>query len=181
MTPEAIITAILALFPHMSGHNRACIIQRQEQIVQQLYEASQPVSPGAPVPPVELTAAVAFAETHLGCDHNEGGGWGAPVSRVRRHVAGTHVHAVRVLSRGYDVCGDWDHSVMRFRTGLCRPQTSPSLHVRFVGVRYLHTIHSIIARMRRHHQRNNIAYHSTQTWGGSDVFMGSGVHTAGSP
>lgn len=152
MTPEAIIIALLHMFPHMSGHNRQCIINNQERIVQQLQDASRPIEPEAPVPPVELTAAVAFEETHLGCDHNEGGGWGAPISRSRRHVAGTHLHAVRVLSRSYQVCGTWDRAVLRFRTGLCYPNTSPSRRVRHQGARYLRIIHSLIRRLRNHEE-----------------------------
>jgi hypothetical protein len=151
MTPETILAAILAIFPHMSGHNRRCIVENHARIVQQLHEASQPHEPGAPVPPLELTAAVAFAETHLGCDANEGGNWGAPISRMRRHTAGTHLHAVRVLANSYLVCGrNWDRAVMRFRTGLCYPHASSSPLVRMQGPRYLRTIRAIIHRMHSH-------------------------------
>lgn len=149
MTPESILIAILAIFPHMSGNNRQCIIDRQNFIASQLRDVSRPVAPGAPVPPTELTAAVAFAETHLGCDINEGGNWGAPISASQRHVAGTHLSAVRVLSRGYVRCGSWDGAVMRFRTGLCNPARNGSTpEIRRIGPRYLRTIHSIMGRMR---------------------------------
>lgn len=148
MSPEAILAAILALFPHMSGNNRRCIETQQSRIIRQLREVSEPVEPEAPVPPTELTAAVAFVETHLGCDINEGGNWGAPIDPQHRHTAGTHMHAVRALSRGYRACGDWDGAVMRFRTGLCNPKRSPSPTVREQGTHYLRVIRSIVERMR---------------------------------
>jgi hypothetical protein len=152
MTPETIIIALLAIFPSMSGNNRACIETHRDQIIQRLHEASQPIEPGAPVPPTELTAAVAFAETHLGCDAGEGGNWGAPIDMQHRHTAGTHISAVRVLVTGFRVCGSWDASVMRFRTGLCDPRTSPSPRWRAWGRHYLQTIHWLVGRMRQHHQ-----------------------------
>lgn len=150
MTPDTIVLAILALFPHMSGNNRHCIETQQARIVQQLLEVSQPHEPGAPVPPTELTAAVAFAETHLGCDLHEGGNWGAPLDRLHRHTAGTHMHAVRALSRGYQRCGSWDGAVLRFRTGLCNPRRSPSPQVREQGTHYLRVIRRIVEGIRAH-------------------------------
>ena len=149
MTPEAIITALLLMFPHMSGHNRQCIETNREHITQQLREVQQPFEPGAPVPPLELTAAVAFTETHLGCDHNEGGNWGAPVDGRHRHTPGTHMSALRVLSRSYTVCGTWDGAVMRFRTGLCDPRRqSSSPAVAQQGVSYLRRVKNLIRRMQ---------------------------------
>jgi hypothetical protein len=151
MTPHSILLAILAIFPHMSGNNRQCIMDRQQMIATQLQEVSEPVAPGAPVPPVELTAAVAFAETHLGCDLHEGGNWGAPIDRNHRHTAGTHLSAVRVLSRGYERCGSWDGAILRFRTGLCNPARQGGTEaIRRIGPQYLRTIHSIMDRMRAH-------------------------------
>lgn len=151
MSPETIVVAILALFPYMSGNNRACIETQQARIVQQLREVSEPYEPGAPVPPTELTAAVAFAETHLGCDIHEGGNWGAPIDAQHRHTAGTHMNAVRVLVRGYQRCGSWDGAVLRFRTGLCNPQRqSSSPRVRHQGAHYLRVIHRIVERIRQH-------------------------------
>ena len=137
MSPEAIVIAILALFPHMSGNNRRCIETQQDRIVQQLREVSQPYEPGAPVPPTELTAAVAFVDV-------------APIDAQHRHTAGTHMNAVRALSRGYQRCGDWDGAIMRFRTGLCNPRRSPSERVRQQGAHYLRVIHRIVERVRRH-------------------------------
>lgn len=153
MTPETILIAILAIFPYMSGNNRQCIIDRQSRIVEQLREVSEPIEPGAPVPPVELTAAVAFAETHLGCDLHEGGNWGAPIDRNHRHTAGTHLSAVRVLSRGFTQCGSWDGAVLRFRTGLCNPaRNGATPEVRRIGPRYLRSIHSIMDRMHDYNE-----------------------------
>lgn len=162
MSPETILLAILAIFPYMSGNNRQCIIDRQPRIVAQLREVSEPIAPGAPVPPVELTAAVAFAETHLGCDINEGGNWGAPIDSTHRHTAGTHLSAVRVLSQGFTRCGSWDGAVLRFRTGLCNPARNGSTPaVRRIGPRYLQTIHSIMRRMHVYHQTHGGADHGT--------------------
>jgi len=161
MTPETILAAILAIFPHMSGNNRQCIIDQQPRIVEQLREVSEPIEPGAPVPPVELTAAVAFQETHLGCDINEGGNWGAPIDRNHRHIAGTHMSAVRVLSRGFTRCGSWDGAVLRFRTGLCNPaRQGATPEVRRIGPHYLRTINSIVNRMHE--------YNSTHSGRGAD-------------
>lgn len=92
---------------------------------------------------------MAFAETHLGCDHNEGGNWGAPIDAQHRHTAGTHMSAVRILSRSYTVCGNWDGAVMRFRTGLCNPaRQSSNPQVRRWGTRYLRTIKGLVASLR---------------------------------
>lgn len=158
MTPETILLAILAIFPHMSGNNRQCIIDHQPRIAAQLREVSEPIAPGAPVPPMELTAAVAFAETHLGCDINEGGNWGAPIDRNHRHTAGTHMSAVRVLSRGFTRCGSWDGAILRFRTGLCNPARNGSTpEIRRIGPRYLQTIHSIMHRIHVYHQSTQVS------------------------
>lgn len=70
--------------------------------------------------PVEILLAVGFAETHLGVDHGEGGNWGAPTSRRRRHVAGTPDDAARALAWGYRRCHDWPGAVAHFRCGMCR-------------------------------------------------------------
>ena len=162
MSPEAILVAILAIFPHMSGNNRQCIIDRQPRIAAQLREVSEPIEPGAPVPPVELTAAVAFAETHLGCDINEGGNWGAPIDRNHRHTAGTHLSAVRVLSRGYAQCGSWDGAIVRFRTGFCNPaRQGATPAIQAIGARYLRTIHSIMERMQDHYEVHGDQDHGT--------------------
>jgi hypothetical protein len=148
LTPEMIVAAILSIFPHMNGRNRECIERNQPRIIQQLHDVSLPSFPGAPVPPVELTASVAFLETHLGCDANEGGNWGAPISATRRHTAGTHMHAVRVLANGYLRCGTWEGAVLRFRTGLCNParqSNNPALQVQ--GTNYLRTVNNIMHRI----------------------------------
>lgn len=118
MTASLILSAILALFPHMSGNNRACIATNRARIEAQLDESHARY----PDVPMELLAAVAFSETHLGCDAGEGGNWGAPISRTRRHVAGTHLHAVGALHRSLAVCGTLDGALMRFRVGLCDPR-----------------------------------------------------------
>lgn len=135
MTPEQVLAAILAIFPHMSGNNRACIVQRHDRIVQQLAETT------AAGVPVELMASVAFKETHLGCDRHEGGNWGAPVDRNHRHTAGDHMDAAQSLLTGRERCRNWRGSVMRFRTGLCNPRG-------VVGRRYLHGVENLMDRIR---------------------------------
>lgn len=151
ITPEIIVAAFLAIFPHMNGNNRRCIEQQQTRIVHQLREVAQPSAPELPVPPVELTASVAFLETHLGCDVNEGGNWGAPISATRRHTAGTHMHAVRVLSIGFVRCGSWEGAVRRFRTGLCNPERqSRNPVVQRQGRLYLQAVNSIMDRLVRY-------------------------------
>lgn len=149
ISPETILAAILAIFPHMSHNNRQCIERQQARIIQQLSEVSQPISDSLPAPPVELTAAVAFLETHLGCDINEGGNWGAPIDPQHRHTAGTHMHAVQALSRGYMRCGSWEGAVLRFHTGFCDPMhQTRSRAVQQRGVLYLRTVNSIVNRIR---------------------------------
>lgn len=122
MTAEAIITAILAIYPHMSHNNRQCIEQRRVRIEAQLDEAFVRYADI----PREVLASVAFAETHLGCDAGEGGNWGAPISPHARHTAGTHMHAVQALHRGLDVCGTLDGAIQRFRVGFCTPRRQTS-------------------------------------------------------
>lgn len=153
MTPETILIALLGIYPYMSGNNRQCLIDNQPRIVQQLQEVTAPYEPGAPVPPLELTAAVAFAETHLGCDAGEGGGWGAPIDRNHRNVAGTHLSAVRSLSRGYRACRTWDGAVMWFRTGVCNADRSRDPVIRERGSHYIRAIRHLIERMGRYIDR----------------------------
>lgn len=69
--------------------------------------------------PSGLALSVSFHETHVGCDRNEGGGWGAPIDIRHRHTAGTPEHAIRALRRSFEVCHDWEGAVSRFRSGLC--------------------------------------------------------------
>lgn len=134
MTPAQVLAAILSIFPHMSGNNRACIEERRDRIVQQLTETA---AAGVPAP---LMAAVAFMETHLGCDPHEGGNWGAPISRTHRHTAGTHLTAAHVLVVGLARCGTWDGAVSRFRSGLCRTQQPYVL-------RYVRGVNALVRRI----------------------------------
>lgn len=119
MSGLAVVLAILGLFPYMSGNNRQCVVDRQVRIAEQLEET---VRMGVPV---LVMAAVAFQETHLGCDRGEGGGWGAPIDRFHRHTAGTHVQAAQSLVNGMGACGSWEGAVIRFRTGACAPRGGP--------------------------------------------------------
>lgn len=143
----ALVTAVLALFPVMSGSNRQCIEAGRARIAQQIDETARAYPRVRP----EVLVAVAFSETHLGCDAGEGGGWGAPVDRAHRHTAGTHLHAAAVLARGMVVCGgDELSAVRRFRTGLCNPiQTSSSPIVGRVGERYGRRVLALAERLQR--------------------------------
>jgi len=143
----ALVAAILSLFPVMSGNSRACIEAGRARIAQQIEETARAYPRVRP----EVLVAVAFAETHLGCDRGEGGGWGAPVDRAHRHTAGTHLHAAAVLARGMIVCGgDELSAVRRFRTGLCRPlRESSSPIVGRVGERYGRRVLALAERLQR--------------------------------
>ena len=147
MSGWALVAAILSLFPVMSGRNRACIEDRHDVIARQVDETARAYPRVRP----EVMVAVAFSETHLGCDAGEGGGWGAPVDRAHRHTAGTHLHAAAVLARGMEVCrGDELSAVRRFRTGLCDPiQTSSSPIVGRVGERYGRRVLALAERLQR--------------------------------
>lgn len=148
ITAAEIITAILAVYPYMSGNNRQCIIQHRPQI-EQVLVASQAQYPDMPM---EMIAAVGFMETHLGCDRGEGGNWGAPISPTQRHTAGTPLQAATALWHGYQTCGTWEGAASRFRTGLCRHSAT--------GQRYSHIAMNIVNRLRvrvaqqqEHHRR----------------------------
>jgi hypothetical protein len=106
---------LVALLSLLRGPQSACIESRRDVII----AAAEAGERDHGVPPVILLV-IGFAESHLGCDVGEGGGWGAPISRTRRHTAGTPDHAARALARSYEVCGTWLGAVSRFRCGLCR-------------------------------------------------------------
>jgi len=143
----ALVAAILSLFPVLSGRNRACIEDRHDAIARQVDETACAYPRVRP----EVLVAVAFSETHLGCDAGEGGGWGAPIDRQHRHTAGTHLHAAAVLARGMVVCGSDELSaVRRFRTGLCDPRRqSTSAVVGRVGERYGRRVIRLAERLQR--------------------------------
>lgn len=136
ITAAEVITAILVLYPHMSGNNRQCIMERRAQIEQVLVEAQRQY----PEMPTEVFATIGFMETHLGCDQGEGGNWGAPLSPQQRHIAGAPIQAATALWRSYQVCGTWDGAARRFRTGLCRPTV--------IGTRYSTIANQITNRIR---------------------------------
>lgn len=115
-----LLTTLLATFPRVPQPQRGRIDERRESIV----AAAAAASAAHGVPP-EILLVVGFLETHLGTDSGEGGNWGAPISRSRRHTAGTPDHAASALAAGYRVCGTWFGAVSRFRCGLCR---CPKLH-----------------------------------------------------
>ena len=136
ITVADVITAILALYPYMSGNNRQCIVDHRQQIETVLVEAQNRF----PDMPTEVLAAVGFMETHLGCDQGEGGNWGAPASPTQRHTPGTPMQAAVALWHSYEVCGTWEGATSRFRTGLCRRSAT--------GQRYSHTAMNIVRRLR---------------------------------
>ena len=144
---HALLLAVLTAFPVMNGQNRQCIEINLARIEQQVAEAIRTY----PRVRASMLVAVAFSETHLGCDAGEGGGWGAPVDRAHRHTAGTHLHAAAVLARGMEVCrSDELSAVRRFRTGLCDPQRqSTSAVVGRVGERYGRRVLALAERLQR--------------------------------
>lgn len=148
ITAADIITAILAIFPYMSGDNRQCIINNRTQIEHVLIESQQRF----PNMPIEILATIGFMETHLGCDRGENGNWGAPISPTQRHVAGTPMHAAVALWHGYQTCGTWQGATRRFRTGLCVPNP--------ISTRYERTAMQVVNRIRSyvsiHSQDNNL-------------------------
>jgi hypothetical protein len=95
---------------------RACILARRETIA-----ASADAAAEAHHIPVALLLSVAYLESHLGCSRGSGGGWGAPISRARRGVAGGPASAASALALGYRRCGGTpEGAVASFRWGLCR-------------------------------------------------------------
>lgn len=121
MTPAILLTALLSIFPTTPA--RDCLTARRERIAAQVDESVRAFPTVRPA----LLMAVAFSETHLGCDRNEGGGWGAPINPQQRHRAGTHLHAARALARSLVVCrGSELGALRRFRTGLCDPMRQSS-------------------------------------------------------
>ena len=154
MSAPLILSAILAIFPHMSKNNRPCIEANQARIIAQLDDAFTRY----PDVPREVLAAVAFSETHLGCDAGEGGNWGAPASRHTRHVPGNHLHAAGALHRSLIVCGTLDGAIMRFRVGLCAPRRQTShVEVRDRAERYLRRVRQLEARIIQHARRLAVA------------------------
>lgn len=144
---HALLLAVLTAFPVMNGTNRSCIETNLAQIEQQVAEAIRTYPRVRPA----YFIAIAFIETHLGCDRGAGGNWGAPISATRRHVAGTHMHAARLASRSLEVCrGDELSAARRFRTGLCNPlRQSSSAEVGRIGEQYGRRVLRIAARLEQ--------------------------------
>lgn len=138
ITAADVVTAILAIFPYMSGDNRQCIINNRSNIENVLTQSQQRF----PQMPIEVLATIGFIETHLGCDRGEGGNWGAPISPTQRHVAGTPMQAAVALWHGYQVCGTWEGATRRFRTGLCTPNPT--------NIPYSRTAMRLVNRIRVH-------------------------------
>jgi hypothetical protein len=104
----------------MSGNNRSCINNRRLEIASVVEESQRRY----PELPPEILISVGFLETHLGCDIGEGGNWGAPISRYRRHTAGRPIQAAGALMSSYEYCTShgytgWGPAIRRFHTGLC--------------------------------------------------------------
>lgn len=143
---HALLLAVLTMFPVMNGENRQCIESRIDRIEQQVAEAIRAYPRVRPA----YFIAIAFIETHLGCDRGAGGNWGAPISALSRHVAGTHMHGARLASRSLEVCGDELSAARRFRTGLCNPmRQSSSAEVGRIGEQYGRRVMRIAARLEQ--------------------------------
>ena len=136
LTAAQIVTAILAMFPAMSGNNRECIIARRTRIENHITAAQRQF----PEMPSEVFASIGFIESHFGCNPRSGGSWGVPISPSRRNIAGTPLQAASVLWHSYQACHTWDGAARRFRTGLCRPTT--------VGTRYSRIATNLTNRIR---------------------------------
>ena len=108
------LTALVSLIPRLPARVRGCFERTRERIAERAEEGSRLYNV-----PVSLLLTIALLETHWGCDHGEGGNWGAPISRTRRHTAGTPNHAASALATSYRVCGTWLGATRRFRYGLC--------------------------------------------------------------
>lgn len=114
-TPTALLLAALLSIFRPPGRVRSRIDAHQAQIAADADAAS--AATGADP---AILMFVALAETHLGQDAGEGGGWGAPTDRFHRHTAGTAFHSARALAWSYRVCGgSWLRAVRRYRTGAC--------------------------------------------------------------
>lgn len=112
---QLLLTALLNLFPYMSGDNRACIVRNFNSIAQVAENAERDLGV-----PAAVMLTVGFIETHNGCDRGEGGNWGAPISPTQRHVAGAPSQAGVALQHGFERCGSWLGAISRFRSGHCR-------------------------------------------------------------
>lgn len=116
MLPELLLAALLALGP--PAPIRACLRQRVERIAQDATEAS-----AATGVPVHLLLAVGWAETHLGCDRAEGGGWGAgpaPLPRGPLRADG----AVGASDRLPRLCGPSARHAARAGFGYATPRAA---------------------------------------------------------
>lgn len=122
---QLLLAALLHLFPHMSGNNRACIVRNFDHIAQVADDAERNLGV-----PAAVMLTVGFIETHNGCDRGEGGNWGAPISPLRRHVAGAPRQAGVALQHGFERCGSWIGSISRFRSGRCRIPASMASYPR---------------------------------------------------
>lgn len=114
MTPSAALLLALLLSLRPPADLRPCLTARAPEIARAAGEAQALTGV-----PAELVLAVGYLETHLGCARGSGGCWGAPVSRRRRAVAGTHLHSARALAWGRRRCGSWHGAVSHYRCGLC--------------------------------------------------------------
>lgn len=108
-----LLTTLLALYrPPIDIRHR--LESHHDRIVEQATAAAE-----RHAVPVGVLLAVGFLETHLGQDAGEGGGWGAPIDRYHRHIAGTPDTAASALAWGFRRCRSWLGAVSHYRCGLC--------------------------------------------------------------
>jgi hypothetical protein len=139
-----LLLAVLLKFP--STPARQCLIERRDRIELAITESIRRY----PLISPEVLVAVGFSETHLGCDANEGGNWGAPMSATQRHIPGTPMQAAKILYRSYETCGsDWESAARRFRTGDCRPSKIGSRYAASV-IRLSQQLVRITEQMRQY-------------------------------
>lgn len=110
----ALAFAVLLAIVGLDVRYRECVERTRATIVREADDAAR-----AHGVPVALLIVVGWVESHCGCDPRAGGSWGAPVSALRRRVAGRAMHAASALAAGHRACGSWEGAVARFRSGSC--------------------------------------------------------------
>ncbi len=119
MTPAEltalILTTLLSIIPRVPQPQRGRLEARHDRIVAEATAAAAHHNV-----PVALLFSTAMMETHIGTDVGEGDGWGAPISRFRRHTAGTADNAASALAFGFRDCHTWLGATHHYRCGLCR-------------------------------------------------------------
>jgi hypothetical protein len=107
-----LLSALLSLVPSFS--RTPAILAARDGIVETaaIAEKYTDVPPG-------ILLVVGMLESRWGTDRRSGGSWGAARDRRHRNIAGTPMQSARILRRGARLCGDYNASLVFFRTGRC--------------------------------------------------------------